>query len=202
MRARFVLFLACAALVVALWPTLTGEAILGFRDMLHNYGPMYQLSWSGRIPLWNDRAFGGASSLGDIALQPFYLATLLMRALRASAWPGIPIYLCAHAGAGLLATWGLLRRRVPDDAAALGAVVVGLCGFSFANFSNGHWVCAAAWVPATLLAFDLWAERGGVARTALLAVSLPQSLLAGDPQLCAFTAVAGTALACSAGSGR
>ena len=195
MRARFVLFFACAALVVALWPALTGDAVLGFRDMLHNYGPMYQLSWSGRIALWNDRAFGGASALGEIARQPFYLGTLLMRALHAEAWPGIPIYLCVHAAAGLLATWALLRRLVPDDAAAVGAVAFGLCGFSFANFSNGHWVCAAAWVPATLLAFDRWAERGGPVRNALLAVSLPQILLAGDPQLFVFTGVAGAALA-------
>ena len=32
MRGRLVLFLACSVLVVALWPALSGEAILGFRD--------------------------------------------------------------------------------------------------------------------------------------------------------------------------
>ena len=195
MRARFVLFLACAVLVVALWPALTGEAILGFRDMLHNYGPMRALSWSGQISLWNDRAFGGASALGDIVQQPFYLWTLAMRALRAPAWPGIPLTLLAHAAGGLLATFGLLRRRLPGDAAALGAVAFGLCGFSFADFSNLQWACAAAWVPATLLAFELWAERGGTARVALVALSLPQILLAGDPQLCVLTGLAGAALA-------
>ena len=195
MRARFVLFLACSALVVALWPALTGDAILGFRDMLHNYGPMRELVWSGRISLWNDRAFGGASLLGDIVQQPFYLGTLVMRALRAPAWPGISISLGVHAAASVLATWALLRRLVPEDAAALGATAFGLCGFSFANFSNLQWACAAAWVPVTLLAFDLWAERGGMGRIALLAVSLPQILLAGDPQLCVLTGVAGTALA-------
>lgn len=195
MRARLVLFLACAALVVTLWPTLTGEAILGFRDMLHNYAPMRELFWSGRISLWNDRAFGGASVLGDLVQQPFYLPNLVMRALHAPAWPGLSLSLCVHAAFGLLASWALLRRLVPDDAAALGAVAFGLCGFSFANFSNAQWACAAAWVPATLLAFDLWAERGGPSRNALLAVSLPQILLAGDPQLCVLTGVAGTALA-------
>ena len=195
MRARFILFLACAALLIALWPALTGDAILGFRDMLHNYGPMYQLSWSGSSALWNARAFGGSSALGEIGAQPFYLGTLIMRALHANAWPGIPIYLCFHSAGALLAAWALLRRLVSADAAALGAVSFCLCGFSFANMTNLQWSCAAAWVPVVLLAFDLWAERGGLARNALLAVALPQILLAGDPQLCVFTGLAGAALA-------
>ena len=194
MRARFVLFLACTALVIALWPTLTGEAILGFRDMLHNYGPMRELFWSGRVSLWNAGAFGGSSVLGDLVQQPFYLGNLIPRALHAEAWR-IPIGLCLHLIVSMFAAWALFRRFVPDDAAALGAVAFGLCGFSWANFSNHQWACAAAWVPVTLLAFDLWAERGGPSRIALLAVSLPQILLAGDPQLFVLTALAGAALA-------
>ena len=195
MRARFILFLSCAALVVALWPALTGAEVLGFRDMLHNYGPMRELVWSGQLSLWNDRSFGGASLLADIVQQPFYLGTLAMRALRAPAWPGIPLFLLLHAALGVLATWALLRRLVPGQAAALGALVFGLCGFSFADFSNLQWACAAAWVPVALLAFDLWAERGDAARVAFVAVALPQILLAGDPQLCVLTGLAGAGLA-------
>lgn len=190
-RGRFTLFLATTALVLVLWPALTGDAILGYRDALHNYGPMRELFWSGRVSFWNDRAFGGSSVLADIVQQPFYLGNLVMRALHAPAWPGIPIQLLLHILAGMLATWALLRRAVQDDAAALGAAVFGLCGFSLSNLTNVHWACAACWVPAALFAFDLWAEQGGAMRMAFLALALPQILLAGDPLLCALTGVSG-----------
>jgi hypothetical protein len=190
-RGRFILFLATTALVLMFWPALTGDAVLAYRDALHNYGPMRELFWSGRISLWNDRAFGGSSVLADIVQQPFYLGNLMMRALHAPAWPGIPFQLLLHLVAGMLATWALLRRMVQSEAAALGAAVFGICGFSLSNLTNVHWACAACWVPVALLAFDLWAEQGGAARMAFLALALPQVLLAGDPQLCALTGLSG-----------
>ena len=57
-RRMLVLLAAAGALTAMLWPALIGRDILGFRDMLHNYGPMRELFWSGRISLWNDRSFG------------------------------------------------------------------------------------------------------------------------------------------------
>src|SRR3954468_19398089 len=111
-----------------LWPRLVGRDILGFRDMLHNYGPMRAMFWSGRISLWNDRAFGGSSVLADIVQQPFYLGQLVMRAIHAPAWPGISIRLWIHELLGMAAIWRLLRRFVQPDAAGIGAVAFGLCG--------------------------------------------------------------------------
>jgi hypothetical protein len=178
------LLTAWAALTAILWPALIGRDILGFRDMLHNYGPMRELFWQGDISLWNDRAFGGGSVLADIVQQPFYLGQLLMRAIHAPAWPGIPIQLWIHELLGMAATWWLLRRFVPPDAAGIGAAAFGLCGFSIANLSNSQWACAQMWAPAVLLAADAWAVEGGFARGCLLAVCLPQPLLAGDPLLC------------------
>jgi len=188
---------AAVALTAMLWPALIGRDILGFRDMLHNYGPMRELFWQGEISLWNDRSFGGASVLADIVQQPFYLGQIVMRAIHAPAWPGIPIRLWLHALLAMAATWRLLRRFVSPDAAALGAAAFGLCGFSIANFSNPQWACAQMWVPITLLAAELWAVEGGFARGALLAVCLPQPLLAGDPLLCGFLALASGAWAVS-----
>src|SRR3954468_10119984 len=132
-RRMLVLLAAAGALTAMLWPALTGRDILGFRDMLHNYGPMRELFWSGRISLWNDRAFGGSSVLADIVQQPFYLGQLLMRAIHAPAWPGLSIRLWIHELIGMAAIWRLLRRFVPADAAGIGAVAFGLCGFSVAN---------------------------------------------------------------------
>ena len=186
-----VLALASAVLVVILWPALVGTDILGFRDMLHNYGPMRELFWRGTIALWNDRAFGGGPVLGDIVQQPFYLGNLVMRAIHAPAWPGIPIRLCLHVLGGMAATWALLRRTTSDEAAGIGAAAFGLCGFTIANFSDPQWACAATWAPAVFFAFDLWGGKGGLATNALLALALPEVLLAGDPQLFLLVAIAG-----------
>jgi len=192
-RRTLLLITAWVTLTVLLWPALIGRDILGFRDMLHNYAPMRELFWQGDISLWNDRAFGGSSVLADIVQQPFYLGQLLMRAIHAPAWPGIPIRLWIHELLGMAAIWRLLRRFVPPDAAGIGAVAFGLCGFSLANFSNPQWVCAQMWAPTVLLAADAWAVEGGFARGCLLAVCLPQPLLAGDPLLCGLLGLASAA---------
>ena len=186
LRRKLLLITAWVTLTVLLWPALIGRDILGFRDMLHNYAPMRELFWQGEISLWNDRGFGGSSILADIVQQPFYLGQLLMRAIHAPAWPGISIRLWIHEVLGMAAIWRLLRRFVPPDAAGIGTVAFGLCGFSLANFSNPQWVCAQMWAPTVLLAADAWAVEGGFARGCLLAVCLPQPLLAGDPLLCAL----------------
>ena len=186
LRRKLLLITAWVTLTVLLWPALIGRDILGFRDMHHNYAPMRELFWQGDISLWNDRAFGGSSVLADIVQQPFYLGQLLMRAIHAPAWPGISIRLWIHELLGMAAIWRLLRRFVPPDAAGIGTVAFGLCGFSLANFSNPQWVCAQMWAPTVLLAADAWAVEGGFARGCLLAVCLPQPLLAGDPLLCAL----------------
>jgi len=186
LRRKLLLITAWVTLTVLLWPALIGRDILGFRDMLHNYAPMRELFWQGQISLWNDRGFGGSSILADLVQQPFYLGQLLMRAIHAPAWPGISIRLWIHEVLGMAAIWRLLRRFVPPDAAGIGTVAFGLCGFSLANFSNPQWVCAQMWAPTVLLAADAWAVEGGFARGCLLAVCLPQPLLAGDPLLCAL----------------
>ena len=195
LRLKLLLITAGLAVTVMLWPALIGRDILGFRDMLHNYAPMRELFWQGDISLWNDRAFGGSSVLADIVQQPFYLGQLLMRAIHAPAWPGIPIRLWIHELIGMAATWRLLRRFVPADAAGVGAVAFGLCGFSVANYSNPQWICAQMWAPTVLLAADAWAVEGGLAHGCLLAVCLPQPLLAGDPLLCALLGLTSAAWA-------
>ena len=195
LRPKLLLITAVVAVTAMLWPALIGRDILGFRDMLHNYGPMRELFWQGEISLWNDRAFGGSSVLADIVHQPFYLGQLLMRAIHAPAWPGISIRLWIHELIGMAVVWRLLRRFVPADAAGVGAVAFGLCGFSVANFSNPQWICAQMWAPTVLLAADAWAVEGGLARGCLLAVCLPQPLLAGDPLLCALLGLTSAAWA-------
>src|SRR3954464_14572745 len=119
-RRMLVLLAAAGALTAMLWPALTGRDILGFRDMLHNYGPMRELFWSGRISLWNDRSFGGSSVLANIVQQPFYLGQLVMRALHAPAWPGIPIRVWVHTLMGMGAMYLLMRRFATAEAASLG----------------------------------------------------------------------------------
>src|SRR3954471_4028145 len=193
-RRMLVLLAAAGALTVMLWPALVGRDILGFRDMLHNYGPMRAMFWSGRISLWNDRAFGGSSVLADIVQQPFYLGQLVMRALHAPAWPGIPIRLWLHSLFGMWAMERLMRRFVPPHAAGVAVAAFGLCGFCIANFSNPQWECAQMWVPMILLAADFWATEGGAGRACLLAASLPQPLLPGDPPLLGLAALTAGAL--------
>jgi hypothetical protein len=185
---------AAAAVTLLYWPAMRGAQIPGFRDMLQTYAPMKDLFWRGASGLWNDHAFGGSSILPDLVQQPFYLPNLVFRLLRAPAWPGIAIFLWLHALFGLWAAFALARRFAPEGA-AIAAAVFALCGFSLANASNLQWACACAWVPAVLLAADAWGECGGPRRAALLALALPQPLLAGDPLLFALLALAAVLLA-------
>src|SRR5439155_4200861 len=88
---RTALIIACGVLTALLAPALFGRAVLGFRDMLHNYGPMRHLFWSGAVTLWNDRAFGGGAILPDLVQQPFYLGNLLFRLVHAPEQPLLSI---------------------------------------------------------------------------------------------------------------
>ena len=196
--ARATALLAAAALTALLFPALSGSALLGFRDMLHNYWPMKALQWAaGPLPLWNDHAFGGSSILADLIQQPFYLPNVMFGLVRAPAWPGIAIYLWLH---GLLGLWGawLLGKRIAPEAAGLCAAAFALCGFTLANLSNLQWACAAAWVPWVLQAALRFGSEGGRAAGAELALFLPQPLLAGDPQLCLMLGLFAAALAVGA----
>ena len=193
-RPTLLLAAASLALTAVLWPALIGRDILAFRDMLHNYAPMREMFWTGHISLWNSRAFGGSSVYADIVQQPFYLGQLVMRALHAHAWPGVPIRVWLHVVFGMTSFFLLARRWVDPDAAGIGAITLGLCGFTFCNFSNPQWACSAMWLPTIFLAVDHWAVEGGPARAALLAIALPQPLLAGDPMMCAIAGICALAL--------
>jgi hypothetical protein len=188
--------IAAAAITWLLLPSLAGREILAYRDMLHNYAPLKALFWNWPPPLWNDHAFSGSSALADLNQQPFYLPNLLFALARAPIWPGIAIYLWLHVLFGIWATHALCRRVAPDTA-GVGAAAFALCGFSIANFSNPQWACAATWAPAVLLAFIVWGEEGGIGPAALVALSLPQVLLAGDPPLFVLLAASGAAVAFS-----
>lgn len=187
---------ATIAITWLLAPALVGTEILAFRDMLHNYAPLKALFWMWPPPLWNDHAFSGSSALADLNQQPFYLPNLAFAAFSAPIWPGIAIYLWLHVLFGAWAAYALCKRFAPKGA-GLGAAAFALCGFSLANFSNPQWACAATWAPAVLLAFAVWGEEGGVRPAALLALCLPQVLLAGDPPLFGLLVVAGSMLAFS-----
>jgi hypothetical protein len=166
---RVVFWAATAAVTLLVMPALAGVAIVGHGSTLHDHG----------------------AALPGIVQQPFYLGSLAMRALNLSASPAVPIYVFAHVLLGMWAIDKLLRRLVSGEGAAIAAAIFGLCGMTLADFSSPHWICAAAWMPVVLLAFDDWAIHGGMARGALLAVSLPQPLVAGDPLGAALLAVAG-----------
>jgi hypothetical protein len=177
--------LGAAALIGLLLPALSGSALFGFRDMLHNYLPMKALFWQGSSWTWNSFAFGGSSLLADLVQQPFYLPNLLFRWLHVPAVPGIAWFLFLHLLFGMWAMAALARRIAPGSE-EIAAIAFGLCGFTLANSgANLQWACAAAWVPFALLAAARLRESGELPDAALLGIALPQVLLAGDPLLCA-----------------
>ena len=72
---RLGLGLTAVVFLLILLPSLTGRALLAYRDMLQNHWPMKAAYWTrpgDLLPKWNPDLFGGMSYLADLIQQPFY----------------------------------------------------------------------------------------------------------------------------------
>lgn len=159
---------AAAALLVA---GLVGLAFAGavlsgeqfyFRDLSQNHGPLLEgaraLLKAGEPPWWNPWAGGGqplASNANTLLLHPSGVLMLLMP-------PGIGLKAGVVLGSLLGAIFMTLLLRDAGRsfwAAATGAIVFGLSGYSISIGTLPNLLAAASWVPAALFFIRLAGRR-------------------------------------------
>jgi hypothetical protein len=133
------------------------------------------------LPLWDAWTAGGTPFFADPQVGLFYPPN----------WPlflgdpaeGMGLFLLMHfalAGAG--AFLFLRRIGVPRAAALVGGVAFMWNGFFVTRTGHPTVVASCSWLPWALLAFDRFWESPTGRRSALLALPIALSLLAGFPQ--------------------
>jgi hypothetical protein len=157
------------------------------------YLPLYMLAaraWeAGGLPAWNPYSFSGAPLLALGQAGVFYPPNLLMVVL--PTFVGYDLLLIFHVfmaglGASLLA---LRLCRDPFGAAAAG-VGFALSGFWLGHLAHTSLEASAAWLPWTLLGFELLRERVSAPRLLLAGSALALGVLAGHFQMVAITLMA------------
>lgn len=184
------LLLVWTAIVIGLfWPFLTGQSLVGYRDSVQFYWPMFRWAdavWAaGEVPLWNPHDGLGRSHLAEGTSSLFYPGKLLFWARWCSFESRYGWYLAAHVW---LAGWGAgwLAGRWGADWTGRGLAILsyGLAGPVLFATTNAVYLVSAAWLPWGLGALRRWREPGDrFAAVRGTAASAALMVLGGDPQM-------------------
>jgi hypothetical protein len=179
--------------LMLLGPALAQGLLIAPSDGGSHYLPLYMLAaraWeSGGLPAWNPYSFSGAPLLALGQAGVFYPPNLLMVVL--PTFVGYDLLLIFHLFIAGLGAFLLALRlcRNPFGAAAAG-VGFGVSGFWFGHLAHTSLEASAAWLPWTLLGFELLRERVSAPRLLLAGSALALGLQAGHFQMVAITLMA------------
>jgi hypothetical protein len=131
-------------------------------------------------PLWNPNFFLGQPIFADPLNQTFYpVFWLLGLAFGAARGLALGLWLHALLAAGL--TYGLLRAiGCGRRASLLGALVYALSGYMVTWFETPFWVSTLSWLPGIVWMFELAVRRRSWGFTAVAALMLGLTMLAGQ----------------------
>ncbi|MEA2709120.1 MAG: hypothetical protein QOF78_1721 [Phycisphaerales bacterium] len=149
---------------------------------------------TGRPPLWNPYAFGGAAALGNFQYALLYPPNWLHLVLP-TAW-AINLIAALHVWlAGVLTVAWCRARGCSTVAALVGGTIFSLSGPYLLHLYAGHltYLCVVAWAPLIFLAVDriLDSSRPQPMPAALLgAFAVAMQILGGYPQPAFYTLLA------------
>lgn len=150
----------------------------------------------GHLPLWNPHVFCGAPFLGWAQTGVLYPSNWLDLVL--PLWFSINFGIAFHVFlAGLFTyAWGL-RRGLHPVAAVTSAALFMFSGAYFFHVYAGHlsFLFAMAWAPLVLVCVDEWTRTRTRGWVLLGMAGVAMQVLAGDMQVCFYTAVAAVLLA-------
>jgi hypothetical protein len=163
---------------------LTGARVFYIRDLSLSFWGRYlwlRRAWlSGQWPLWDPYVGGGQPAYSDALHQMFLLPAVAARliggeVLGFNLWIALPFPLTALGG------FLFFGRRFSVAAAALGAIVLALCGpiVSTGNFPNMSW--SVGMIPWVVWAADAVIETPTARRVAMLAITVALQAFAGEP---------------------
>jgi len=160
-------------------------------DICYQFEPLKALLHeslrAGRLPLWSPYLMMGYPIAAEGQIGAFYPVALLISWVLPS--PGAINYIVAFhlllAGIGMF----LLARRLGVSAfgAWLAAVVFSFSGYFFAHIHHISLICAAAWVPLTLLFVERAWQADPIRNGVLAALALAACALSGHPQTLFFS---------------
>jgi hypothetical protein len=183
---------AVAPLVLFVAPLLLfGDRLLMGRSLAVGDGILYDLPFhvvvarairTGQFPGWNPFEFAGAPLMATGQIAVFYPPNLLFLVMGAAEASSLLIVLSF-----VVAGWGmfLFARRLTRDrvGALVAAISFSLSGFMVGQVGHPNLVAAVAFLPWTLLGFDLACERLTVPRLILSGGAIALALLAGHAQM-------------------
>ena len=180
-----------AEVLVFYGPVLfTRDYVIPYDLRDYHLGPAYLAAQSlraGELPLWDPYTYCGFPLYANPQVQLFYPPAWVFFGLSWLLGPGSLLRLlewqvALHVWLGGVFTWWLLGRlRVGRWAALLGATIFQLGGYFASQTQHLGAVSGAAWLPLGWLCVVALAERFSRRWTALLAVALAMSVLAGFP---------------------
>lgn len=200
--------LLAATVVIALWvvfwwPSVSGAAVLYFRDLMLFALPakqhLLERLAGGELPHWTPLVSGGLPFAADPANQVFYPLNLLLLSSADTA-VALTRFVLVHLLLGMLSMTALTRRLGCSwTSAVMAGAVYGFSGYAISITDNINYVSGVAWAP---LALAAWLGSGRARSLALCALALAMMLLAGDVLSAAVCAVALLLLALIGGDDR
>ena len=185
---------AAATLVAAFWLAWPfwrpGRYVVGFDTAAYS-GPNLRFTFdewgAGRLPLWNDRIFGGVAHLGNTQAGVLYPFRLLVAPFDVNR--GLNLLIAMHIVLFVMGLYWLARRlRLRPPAGFVTAVAGGASGAALVKTIQFEQYLVLAWAPIVLIAVHAvitgarpWRAAGGLAAAASCTV------LAGHPQITYLT---------------
>lgn len=149
-----------------------------------------QMIAQGQLPLWNPYIFAGMPLLASIQVGALYPLTWLFAILPPGIAMNVMVIVTYHLA--LIGAY-LYARRI--GANRVGALVTALAfafgGFMLAHLGHTNRIAAAAWLPWILLAIERLCQQATWRWTVGGALFVTLQLLAGDPQMTAYTVLVG-----------
>lgn len=171
--------------------------LLGFlahSDICYFFAPMKDLLHeslrAGRLPLWSPYIFCGYPVAAEGQIAAFYPPGLLISWLLPSP-AAINWLVISHLMLAGVSMYVLARRLgLPPTGAWLAAFVFSFSGYLFAHIHHISLICAAAWLPFTLVFIDHAYHSRLVSNACLAALSWAACALCGHPQTLFYVSLA------------
>ena len=191
--------LIIAAILVLLpllyfYPAVLGQVLLapgdGWTQIFGLRVLIGQMIAHGQLPLWDPYLFAGMPLLASIQVGALYPPTWLFAFLPSGIAMNVMVITTYHLA--LIGAYLYARRIGANQMGALvTAIAFAFGGFLLAHLGHTNRIAAAAWLPWILLAIEQLCQQATWRWTVAGALFVTLQLLAGDPQMTAYTIFVG-----------
>ncbi len=183
-RAFAVIFVFLGLVLLFFWRFLTGDQIMGFKDLSRYFYPLRHLMVeqvrAGRFPLWNPYIFCGYPLLATLQICFFYPLSVIYYLLPFNL--AFNYYILFHYFlAGCFMFLMLRHFRLNDFSSLLGGVVFAFSGYLLSVSNMNTSLSSVIWLPLILLFLDRLMKERKLEELVLLGIFLALQFLGGEP---------------------